>query len=420
MNAEDYLRGGLALLIGLLIGLQRERANQSPAGLRTFALIGMAGFLTGVLAIEFSTWVIFAGILFLAAAFGLGNYIAFRTGKEDHGGGITSEIAALLVYGLGIYLAGAEADRSFAVLMAGITALLLHYKKPMHRFVRGMEAEDVRAVMQFILITLVILPVLPDRTFGPYDVVNPFNAWLMVVLIVGIGLVGFLVYRIAGGKVGTLLSGFLGGMVSSTATSVSASRFAKGEPQRATAAALIIMIATSVSIFRIIIELAAVNRADLMSTAPPLLTFLAVFVVLTLVLYFTRSKEVVELDPPENPAQLKPAIIFGILYVLILLGVAAAKENFGQSGLYIVAIISGLTDVDAITLSTAKLMSNDSLEISTGWRVILVAALANTAFKGGIVGVVGGMAVFKRIAFFYGIAIAAGLLIVFLWPGLSV
>jgi len=416
VNPEDYLRPGLALAIGLLIGMQRERAGENPAGLRSFALIALSGYLIGILAVQYTGWIVVAGIVFLAIAFGVGNVIASKNLDEEHSGGITSEIAALLVFGLGVYLADVENERSLAVLFTGVIALLLHYKKPMHGFVNGLEKGDVRAIMQFVLITLVILPVLPNQTFGPYDVVNPFNAWLMVVLIVGIGLTGFLVYRIGSSRVGTLLSGLLGGLVSSTATTVSASRFAKGNNERTTAAVLIIMIATAVSILRIILELVAVNRGDILETGMPLGAFLLVVIVVTVVLYIRRSGEVVELDPPENPAQLKPALIFGILYVVILLAVAAAKEHLGQAGLYIVAVISGLTDVDAITLSTAKLMETDSLETSTGWRVILIAALSNLVFKGGIAGVVGGGEVLKRIILWYGISFAGGLLIFFLWP----
>lgn len=419
MNPEDFLRPGLVLAIGLLIGMQRERANEAPAGLRTFALIALSGYLVGILAVNYTGWIVVAGIFFLSVAFAVGNLIASRNLEEEHSGGITSEVAALLVFGIGVYLADVENERSLAVLFAGVIALLLYYKKPMHRFVKGLEKSDVRAIMQFVLITLVILPVLPNRTFGPYDVVNPFNAWLMVVLIVGIGLAGFLVHRLAGSRVGTLLSGILGGLVSSTATTVSASRFAKGDQERGTAAALIIMIATAVSIVRILLELVAVNREDLGETGPPLGAFLGAVVLLTFILYFRKSKEFVELDPPNNPAQLKPAIVFGILYVLILLAVAASKEHLGQSGLYVVAVISGLTDVDAITLSTGRLIGNDTLQASTGWRVILVAALANLVFKGGIVAVVGRGAAFKQIIFWYGMAFVAGLLILFLWPGSS-
>src|SRR5690606_30634881 len=147
------------------------------------------------------------------------------------------------------YLSDFDNERSLAVLFAGVTALLLHYKGPLHQFAHGLRKDDVRAIMQFVLITLVVLPVLPNRTFGPYDVVNPFKAWIMVVLIVGMGLVGYLVYhRIGSNRVGTFLSGLLGGIISSTATTVSASRFGKDDSNRSTAAALIITIASAVSL----------------------------------------------------------------------------------------------------------------------------------------------------------------------------
>lgn len=415
MNPEAYLRPGLALAIGLLIGLQRESVKEGPAGIRTFALIALAGYLIGLLGVQYGGWVVFGGIIFLAAILSVGNVIGSLK-RADHDAGATTEIAALLVFGIGVYLSDFENERSPAVLFAGVTALLLYYKTPLHQFVRGMGPEDVRAIMQFVLLTLVILPVLPNRTFGPYDVINPFKAWLMVVLIVGIGLGGYLTYRIGSSRVGTLLSGLLGGLVSSTATTASASRFAREDAGRATAAAVIVTLASAVAIFRVLVEMAVVNGKDLLVTGPPIATFLAVFLLLTFLLYRQRAAEVVHLDPPANPAGMKPAIVFGLLYVIILLAVAATKDHLGTVGLYGVAVLSGLTDMDAITLSTAGLMNSDSLDLTTGWRVILIAALANLAFKGGIVAVVGGKAIFKRIAFVYSIAFAAGLAILFFWP----
>ncbi|MEQ1842664.1 MAG: DUF4010 domain-containing protein, partial [Verrucomicrobiales bacterium] len=280
MNPESYLRPGLALAIGLLIGLQRERVKEGPAGIRTFALIALAGYLIGLLGIQYGGWVVVAGILFLAAVLSVENLIESKI-HADRGGGATTEIAALLVFGIGVYLSNFENERAPAVLFAGVIALLLYYKAPLHQFVRGMGQEDIRAIMQFVLITLVVLPVLPNRTFGPYDVLNPFKAWLMVVLIVGIGLGGYLTYRMFSSRVGTLLSGLLGGLVSSTATTVSAARFAREDAERAPAAAIIILLASAVSIIRILLELAIVNGKNLLTTGPPLAAFLLVFAVLT-------------------------------------------------------------------------------------------------------------------------------------------
>ena len=415
MPTETYLRLGLALAIGLLIGLQREHAKEGPAGFRTFALISLTGFVVGILAAQFSGWIIAAAILFLAAMISVGNILKARK-SENFGTGTTTEIATLLVFGIGAYLANPEGSRSLAVVIAGLTALLLYYKRPMHRFADGMEKADIHAIMQFVLITLVILPVLPNQTYGPFDVLNPFKTWLMVVLIVGIGLAGYVVYKVAGSRVGTLLSGVLGGMISSTATTVSASRDAGKKQSHVVAATLIIMMASAVAVIRVLIEIAAVTPSQFAATAPPIAIFLAVFIVLTFILYRRKSEDVVHLDPPSNPAELKPAIIFGILYAVILLGVAAAKEHLGQAGLYVVAVISGLTDMDAITLSTSELMSKDNLDTSTGWRVILIAAMSNLVFKAAVVGFLGHRDLLKRVSINYGIAMAVGLALVFLWP----
>jgi len=416
MTLDPYIRLGLALAIGLLVGLQRERAKEGrPAGIRTFALISISGFVVGMLAEQFDGWIAAAGIVFLGVVLITGNILAVRRGSTA-GTGTTTEIAALLVFGIGAYLANPEGEKSMAVVVTGITALLLYYKRPMHQFASGMSERDVHAIMQFVLITLVILPVLPNQTYGPFDVLNPFKAWLMVVLIVGIGLAGYILYQFAGAKVGTLLSGILGGVVSSTATTVAAARETKAQPSRAVAATLIIMIASVVSIVRVLVEIAVVAPGDLAAAAPPIGAFLLAFLALAAVLYFRRSADVVHLDPPGNPAELKPAIVFGILYAVILLGVAAAKEYLGQAGLYGVAVLSGLTDMDAITLSTAELMRKDDMETPTGWRVILVAALANLVFKGGMAGFLGNRDLLVRVALYYAIALVIGLAIVFLWP----
>lgn len=414
MNPDLYLRPGLALAIGLLVGLQRERAKEGPAGIRTFALIALGGYFIGLLGLRFGGWAILGGIVFLAAILSVGNVIDSRKHAE-HGGGATTEIAALLVFLLGIHLADPANEPAPAVLSAGVIALLLHYKTPLHQFVRGLGPEDVRAIMQFVLITLVVLPVLPDQAFGPYQVVNPFKAWLMVVLIVGIGLAGYLAYRIVGNRAGTLLSGLLGGLVSSTATCVAASRFARGQETRAAAAALVVLLSSSVSIARVLVEMVVVNARDFARTGPPVAAFLLAFLAATALLYRRRSSEVLRLDPPGNPAGMRPALVFGLLYLIILLAVAAAKEHAGTAGLYGIALLSGLTDVDAITLSTAGLVESGALPPDTGWRAILVAAMANLAFKGGVVAFLGGKPLFLRILPALAAAFAAGGAVLSFW-----
>jgi uncharacterized membrane protein (DUF4010 family) len=323
-------------------------------------------------------------------------------------------VAALLVYVLAAYLM--EGSLAIGVVVGGAAVVLLHLKAALHGWVRRLEPRDLRAVMQLVLIALVILPVLPDEPYGPFQVLNPRKIWLMVVLIVGIGLFGYLLYRLLSPKTGTVLGGLLGGVISSTATTVSSSRATKNQPGGATPAALVIMIATVVSICRIIVEIVAVAPGHFLEMMFPFAAFLGVVAVITAVLYFLRSGEIAETSAPEDPALLKPALVFAALYALVLLGVAAGRHHFGDSGMYVIAVISGLTDVDAITLSTSHLVSQGNLPADTGWRVIMVGAVSNTLFKGGIVALLGSRALLARIAVLYGIAVIAGVLLVVLWP----
>jgi uncharacterized membrane protein (DUF4010 family) len=413
MDWDLYLRIGIALGIGLLVGTQREKVDKAPGGIRTFALIAILGSFSALLADEFGQWVLAAAFLALTGLLFAANWMATRKDPE-HGTGITSEIAALLVFGLSAYLVHGE--KELAVVAGGVTALLLHYKDPLHSFVGKLSEWDLQAIMRFVLISLVILPVLPNETYDPYGVLNPFKIWLMVVLIVGMGLFGYVAFKLFSAKAGTLLGGVLGGMVSSTATTISAARDAKGTPSRATAAALIIMIATAVSIVRILVEVFAVANSFFLTVLAPFSVLLGVFLVLTFLLYRKKSTEIVTGDEPGNPAQLKPAMIFGTLYAVILFIVAFTSERFGERGLYVVAILSGLTDVDAITLSTAQMMNKDRIEVGTGWRLIMVATLVNTLFKGCVVALLGGGALLKRIVVLYGIAMLSGIAIILLWP----
>ncbi len=413
MPLDLYIRIGIALGIGLLVGGQREKVAKAPGGIRTFALIALFGSFSALLADEFGQWLLAAAFLALTGLVVMANWLETRKDAE-HGAGITSEIAALLVFGISAYLMHGEKD--LAVVSAGVVALLLHYKDPLHAFVGKLSEGDLKAIMQFVLISLVVLPVLPNETYDPYEVINPFKIWLMVVLIVGIGLFGYVAFKLFSAKAGTLLGGVLGGMVSSTATTISAARDAKDSPSHATAAALIIMIATAVSIVRVLLEVFAVANPFFLRILAPFAVLLGVFLILTFILYRKKSGEIAGSKDPGNPAQLKPAIIFGLLYAVILFVVAFTREKFGESGLYVVAVLSGLTDVDAITLSTAQMMNQDKIGVDTGWRLIMIATLANTLFKGGAVAFLGGKALLKRIIFLYGIAILSGIAIILLWP----
>ncbi|HEX3133419.1 MAG TPA: MgtC/SapB family protein [Planctomycetota bacterium] len=170
---DTFQRLGLAAALGLLVGLQREHAGTNLAGIRTFPLFTIFGTLCALLTGTSGPWLVTAGLLAVCALLVIGNIVQRGNGRD--GGGITTEIAALVMYALGAYLVQGEAV--VAVVVAGALAVLLHLKPQMHALVHRIEAKDFKAVMQFVLISLVILPLLPDRTYGPYDVLNPRNMW---------------------------------------------------------------------------------------------------------------------------------------------------------------------------------------------------------------------------------------------------
>ncbi|MCL7957349.1 MAG: MgtC/SapB family protein [marine benthic group bacterium] len=405
---------GIALGLGLLVGLQRERAASRIAGIRTFPLITGLGVLCGVAAWQFGGWIVAAGLVALAALTVTAN--ALRSRSPDTSPGMTTEVAALVMFMVGVALTLGHVLA--AIVTGAAVALLLHWKAPLHAFAEKIGPQEFDALMRFALISLVILPVLPDHGYGPYEILNPRRIWMMVVLIVGISMAGYVAFKLFGAKLGTLAAGVLGGLISSTATTVSYSRRSAGHPERSPAAAVVITLASTVVFVRVLFEIAVVAPSIFADTAGPISAMMGVMIGVSAVLYFTGSgRHELEIEDESPPSELGAAIAFGLLYAVVLLGVAFAEEHLGSRGLYAVAAVSGLTDMDAITLSTSELMRTDQLATDTGWRLILVGSLANLVFKGGIVSVLGHRTLRRRIVLAFASAIAAGIAILFLWPG---
>jgi uncharacterized membrane protein (DUF4010 family) len=318
------------------------------------------------------------------------------------------------MYGIGALVV--IAPMPIAVVLGGVVAVLLNLREPLHRFVGKMAEDDLRAIMQLALIALVILPVLPDRPMGPYDVLNPYQIWWMVVLIVGLSLAGYVGYKMFGAHGGAVVGGLLGGLISSTATTASYARRTREEPDSSRLAALVVVLAASVVFGRILVEIAAAAPRAFLALAPPIGTMLGVGAAISIGVWLGSRRNGSEPPKQANPAELKSALLFGAIYAAVLLAVAFARDRFGTAGLYTVAGLSGLTDVDAITLSTARLVEGGGLEPSTGWRAILIAALSNLVFKAGIVAVLGSRRLLWRVALLFGVLIAAGGVILWLWP----
>ena len=412
MEAKLFGQIAISLLLGLLIGLQRQRTDSAIGGIRTFPMIAAFGTVCGWMGLEYGGWIVAAGLLSVAALLLVSNFMAARSGNTD--AGQTSEIAALLLYAVGAYLV--TGTLAVAVALGGVIVVLLHFKDLLHAFASRIGGQDVTAIMQFALITLVVLPVLPNRAFGPYDTFNPFQVWLMVVLIVGIGLVGYLAYKMLGERQGALLGGILGGLVSSTATTASFARRVAASPTSAGLAALVIMTASGVVYVRVMTEVAIVAPQQARTILPPLAAMLlacAMIVAVQALRYRERKAEAAEQG---NPANLRLAITFAAIYAVISFVVVASQERFGVQALYPVAVISGLTDMDAITLSSSQLVNRGGLDPGTAWRVILLASLSNLVFKAIMAVVIGGRSLVRHLAPAFGAALLAGAGILAFWP----
>jgi uncharacterized membrane protein (DUF4010 family) len=411
--AEVFVQLGIALGLGLLVGLQRERTRRDIAGFRTFPLATLLGSLCALLSGPYGGWVLAAGIVSLAGMVLVGNLAKMHSGDPQPG--ITTEVALLVMFGVGaIVVVGPP---TVAIAVGGVTAALLYYKRELHGFAYRIGEEDFRAVIQFALLTLVILPVLPNETYGPYDVLNPREIWLMVVLIVGISLAGYVGLKLLGPRVGILLGGMLGGVVSSTATTVSYARRSVTGICGPRLATLIILIASAMVYVRVLVQVAVVAPAFLPWLAGPVAVVLLFLLVFT-GLAWSRGDADAETDLPEqhNPSELRTALLFGALYGIVILAVEWARVRLGSGGLYSVAILSGLIDMNAITLSTAQLVSRGTLPAGTGWRLILLASLSNLIFKSVVIGLMGSRALLRSILLWWGLAILGGLAILALWP----
>ncbi|RPI29270.1 MAG: MgtC/SapB family protein [Acidobacteria bacterium] len=404
---------GISLVLGLLVGLQREVTHARLAGFRTFPLITMFGTLCGLLGLTYGPWIPalgFASILVLAI---LGNLMAMRNGKSDPG--VTTEVALILMYAVGAYLVIGPLPVGIAV--AGVVAILLHLKPELHDIASRLDRTDVKAIMQFVLVTFVVLPILPNRNYGPLAVFNPFTAWLMVVLIVGISLSGYLIYRFLGPRAGALTGGILGGVVSSTATTVSYSRLAVRSADVPAAFAVVIVMASAV-VFGRVLALIGLIDVDFLSVALVPLGLMGIFPALLAVFMWRRvgraetSRSAGETGgQPRNPTELKTALAFGVIYSGVLLLSAAAKEYWGDRELYLIAGFSGLADVDAITVSTAQLVKAGRVSADQGTEMIVLALVVNTLFKAGITWLFAGWRLFSKILLPLGIAAAAGLVV---------
>lgn len=385
-----FYRFGVALFIGLLVGLQREfsydeeaKPNKKTfAGVRTFTLMALAGCTAAYVSqLQESAWVFFGIIIVLGGLIGISYFISASRGET----GVTTEVSAIL-----IVLVGALAfwdEMALAVALGVVTTALLSLKGELHRFAERISREDILATLKFAIITAIVLPVLPNQSFwpAPFDVLNPYKIWLMVVLISGISFLGYVLVKVVGSQRGVGLTGLLGGLVSSTAVTLSFSQRSQKNTQLAKPFALAITIAWTVMFVRILVVVGALSLPLLRVVWLPITAACVAGMAYGIYLYFSPRLDDIDEVSVTNPFELGPAVTFGLLYGLILLISRAAQLYFGDTGVYISSILSGLADVDAITLSMTELSSQGTLSLETAARAITFAAMSNTVVKGSIV-----------------------------------
>ncbi|MCP5349333.1 MAG: MgtC/SapB family protein [Pseudomonadales bacterium] len=380
---------GIGVLIGLERGWKQRQAGDGEriAGVRTFALIGLLGGSSAILAEQLGPLVLSLVFLGLAGVWAAVYVSNLRNGSHDVG--ITSLVAGLLTFVLGALTA--LGDVMIAVAAAVVTTLLLSYKPRIHRWVGALDADELHAILKLLLISVVLLPILPDQGYGPWQALNPFTIWWMVVLIAAISFVGYFSIRIGGTRRGILFAGLFGGLASSTAVSLNFSRQVKHDRARAEVFAPGILLACGTMFPRMAIVATLINSRLLQPLLLPA-TLMTLVIALPILYRWRRltSSTTPKLESViDNPLEIGSALAFGALLGLVFLLSEALQQWVGETGLLALAAASGLSDVDAITLTLAQ-ESQQDIQLEVAATGILIAATVNGLVKGGMAYLIGG------------------------------
>jgi uncharacterized membrane protein (DUF4010 family) len=395
---------GTAVAIGLLIGIDRERKGDSR-GIRTFGLVALLGALAADLSRRMEQPLLVPVGLSIIAVIAVAAY------WHDHarpGEAPTTSMVAMAVTGALGLLCGLGEQR-LAVPAAIVVAALLVFKGELHGVAGRLGRDDLVPILQFGALTFIALPLLPDRAFGPQGSLNPREIWLMVVLVAGVGLAGWLLLRFAGRRHGAALAAVAGGLVSSTATTLVFARHAKAGGGPALAATMVLlsnltmlmrlMLLTAIAQPRLLPGVAAVAGAAIAASLP----------VAARLVPRARREGAVPLPEVRNPTDLRVALGFGLAYGVVSLLAAVGAQRLGDGALYAVAAVSGLTDVDAITLAVTRLHGIGDIGTDTATTAIAIAVVANLTFKAAVARLAGTAALGRECAAgFAAMAVAIG------------
>ena len=415
--SQDLFALGIALALGALIGLQRgwlardKAAGQRVAGIRTHALLGLLGGLSVQLGRELGNWVP-AILLVMVALAGLAGFLMQNRQQQDFS--ITSWVGQVLTFCFGALVVAGQPV--IAAAAAVVTATILDNKESIHRFLKTLEANELDAGLKLLLISVVVLSLLPNEGFGPGDVLNPREIWWLVVLIAAIGFIGYFAMRFGGSARGIMFTSLFAGLSSSTALTLHFSRLSRESNSRQLSPLLAagILIACGTMFPRILLYAALIY--------PPLLKELLIPVVVmggllygSAALIWWQNSESGNVSQPQgqNPLELRSALLFGLLLVVILLLGEWMKNMMGDAGVFLLAAISGLTDVDAITLSLTR-MAREDLTAATAVLAIIIAAMVNNLFKASLALGIGTLGLGIRVLIPMLLSLSAGLAVVFL------
>jgi len=368
----------LALALGFLVGLERESVRAAEktrvlAGVRTHSIISLFGFGCAWLFQAGVTWALPAGML-TVAALAVAAYLAKL--REGHVGW-TSEISAALTFVVGAL--ALLADIWVPMALGIVNALLLSEKAELERFVDRLDKSEFLAVLKFLLITVIILPALPDREFTEFRL-NPSRIWQIVILVSSIGFVGYILSKKFGARSGLWLSGLLGGIVSSTAVSVAMGRLARKSETQAGNAMQAALLASSVMYPRILILGWIVNPAIFAAVWWKLAVLMLAGVVLSFRTTRSEAKQEEAVTALPNPFEVRPALIFAAVFVVLSMLTTLARNAFGDHGLLALSAVVGVSDIDPFILS---LIQGGYPQIPVVERALLLAMMSNTLMKGG-------------------------------------
>jgi uncharacterized membrane protein (DUF4010 family) len=382
-----------AILIGALLGIERERRKRAQrdvaiGGLRTFMMFSLAGAIGAWLSQQLDMpFILFGVLVLITIPVTVGYVLSVKRNPDSLG--LTTELAAITASLLGAMVM--MGHRELAVALAVLVVAILAYKEPLHGVVDRLGSDDVYAGLRLLIATFIILPLLPNQYIDPWNALNPYSLWILVLLISSLSLVGYVATRLLGEGRGIALTGITGGLVSSTAITLSFARQSRGQVMSGTAPALAggILLSWCVMFARVVIEVLVVNRQMVSQLLVPFACMTIASAVLAwwfLRLSASRRRQMLDTEVVilKNPFSLTQAIKFAAFFAAVLLLVRLGETWLPKQGMYLLAGLAGVTDVDAITLSMAKYAHRHSAT-DVAVNAIVIASLSNTVVKAGIV-----------------------------------